>query len=57
VKVEPASLDVNANDALVEATGPDGPDVIVVSGGVVSVASETESSWNQSPDVATGSWT
>ena len=34
--VAPASLAVNANEALVESVDASGPDVIVVSGGVVS---------------------
>jgi hypothetical protein len=35
-KVDPDSLDVNANEALVEVVGFAGPEPIVVSGGVVS---------------------
>jgi hypothetical protein len=35
-KVEPVSLEVKANEADVLFTVPEGPDVMVVSGGVVS---------------------
>jgi hypothetical protein len=35
-KVEPGSLDEKANEAELELTRPDGPESIVVSGGVVS---------------------
>ena len=35
--VEPASVEVNANDALVDVVGLLGPELIVVSGGVVSL--------------------
>jgi hypothetical protein len=39
--VDPVSVDVNSNVAVVEVTEPDGPLVIVVSGGVVSAGGET----------------
>ena len=39
--VEPASVAVNASDAAVDVVEPDGPDVIDVSGGVVSAATVT----------------
>ena len=40
--VDPVSLEVNAKLAEVAVTVPDGPDEIVVCGGVVSFASITE---------------
>ena len=44
-KVEPASLELNANDALVEVVDQLGPEPMVVVGSVVSVGVEPPAAW------------